>query len=278
MTEVNATAWSLLLAATEARKSGHSPGHGVTERIRAVTVDPLYGTCYAGLVEAMAAGPFVIGQMGQSLDGRIATDSGDSFYINDAEGLDHLHRLRSLVDAVVVGAKTVMRDDPRLTVRRVPGRNPVRVILDPRGRIKDHARVLADREAKTVIVSAPDAPASEQGGVSRLTIRTKDGCMAPDAILRGLSGLGLNAILVEGGPVTLSRFVEAGVVDRLHLLVAPLLLGSGRSGLNLPSIARIQDAYRPGIRRYDLGNDCLIDCEMHQVQDTRAEGRLQPAS
>lgn len=99
--------------------------------------------------------PMFIGQLGQSLDGRIATISGDSYYINGAEGLDHLHRLRASVDAVLVGAGTVAADNPQLTVRRCAGRNPARVVIDPRGRLDPAARWLADDGARRILVTLP---------------------------------------------------------------------------------------------------------------------------
>src|ERR1044071_4782095 len=96
-----------------------------------IVLDALFAPFEAGTTDR----PFVIAQLGQSLDGRIATLSGDSKYINSASALDHLHRLRAQVDAVVVGVGTVVADDPQLTVRRVAGRSPARVVIDPRGRM-----------------------------------------------------------------------------------------------------------------------------------------------
>ena len=95
-------------------------------------------------------GSFVVGQLGQSLDGRIATISGHSHYINGPEDIERLHRLRALVDAVVVGAGTVAADDPRLTVRKVEGANPVRVALDPRGDLDPERAMFTDGAAPTL--------------------------------------------------------------------------------------------------------------------------------
>ena len=82
----------------------------------------------------------VVGQIGQSLDGRIATETGHSKYINGPAGLAHLHRLRALVDAVVIGVGTALADDPQLTVRRVAGPQPARIVIDPKGRLGAEAR------------------------------------------------------------------------------------------------------------------------------------------
>src|SRR5688572_28150657 len=99
---------------------------------------------FGPLRSGKADGLVVIGQIGQSLDGRIATPTGHSHYINGPAGIAHLHRLRALVDAVVVGVGTALADDPQLTVRRVSGPQPVRVVVDPRGRLPGTARLLAN--------------------------------------------------------------------------------------------------------------------------------------
>src|SRR6185295_6603712 len=110
----------------------------------------------------------VIGQSGQSIDARIATPSGHSHYINGAAGLDHLHRLRALVDAVIVGVGTAIADDPQLTVRRVAGPSPARVILDPNGRLPSTARVLAEDGVPRLVVTRQGAQTRLPAGVEIL--------------------------------------------------------------------------------------------------------------
>src|SRR5437764_3966131 len=95
----------------------------------------------------------VVGQFGQSIDARIATPTGHSHYINGAAGLLHLHRLRALVDAVVVGVGTAVADDPQLTVRRVAGPNPARVVIDPNGRLPRAARLLSADGARILLLT-----------------------------------------------------------------------------------------------------------------------------
>ena len=96
--------------------------------------------------------PFVVAQLGQSLDGRIALPSGESKYINGPAALDHLHGLRAAVDAVIVGIGTVTADDPQLTVRRVDGRHPARIVIDPNGRLRAPCRCLEANGAPVFII------------------------------------------------------------------------------------------------------------------------------
>jgi len=207
---------------------------------------------------------WVIGQLGQSLDGRIATESGHSHYITGVDDIRRLHRVRALVQAVVVGAGTVAADDPRLTVREVEGENPVRVVLDPRGRLDPERHVFRDGAASTLVVrgagrSLPPVPE----GVEEVRIpEVDDGFIPPQAVLEALRRRGLQRILVEGGGVTVSSFLQAGVLHRLHVTVAPLLLGSGRPALTLDPILRLDQALRPRCRHFPLGEDLLFDLEL----------------
>jgi diaminohydroxyphosphoribosylaminopyrimidine deaminase / 5-amino-6-(5-phosphoribosylamino)uracil reductase len=202
----------------------------------------------------------VAGQIGQSLDGRVATATGRSHYINCSAALEHLHRLRALVDAVVVGVETVCRDDPQLTVRRVSGPNPVRVVVDPRGRLPHSAR-LCKQEARTIVVTA-ETSAFPMRGVETISLPAHDGQISPAKILVALAKLGLQRVLVEGGANTLSRFVQAGCLDRLHVMVAPLILGAGRPSFAFGAVDRIEEALHPSARPHRLGNDILFDCDL----------------
>ena len=209
----------------------------------------------------------VIGQIGQSLDGRIATEQGHSHYITGPADIRRLHRLRALVDAVVVGAGTVASDDPRLTVRAVEGENPVRVVIDPRGRLGADRAVFRDGAAPTLVVRrAPADGTGARTGDDTLELpadpASPGGGVAPSAIVAALRARGLPRILVEGGGVTVSRFLEAGVLTRLHVAVAPLLIGSGRPALTLPPVPSLDRALRPPCRRFPLGDDVLFDFDL----------------
>lgn len=201
---------------------------------------------------------WALGQLGQSLDGRIATATGHSHYVTGPDSILHLHRLRALSDAVVVGAGTVSADDPQLTVRRCPGRNPLRVVLDPRLALGSHHRVFADGAAPTIVICARTRrPADAGAGVVGLDCGP-DG-FAAGSVLELLAAHGATRVLVEGGGVTVSRFLAAKALDRLHIVVAPFVIGSGRQGVNLPEIATLAEAARPPFRRFALGDDMLFE-------------------
>jgi len=203
--------------------------------------------------------PFVMGQIGQSLDGRVATQSGDARDISGAGGLTHLHRLRALADVVMVGVGTAIADDPRLTVRLVEGPNPVRAVIDPDGRLPADSRMLRDRAARTLVIQGEGTAVRE--GIKTIRL-PRDGSLNPKAIVAALAELGLFNVLVEGGPDTIGRFVAAGALDRLHVAVAPLLIGAGPTGFSLASVERLDQALRPPAKVYDLGSDTLFDCAL----------------
>lgn len=207
--------------------------------------------------------PFVIAQLGQSLDGRIATPTGESRWINRGAALDHLHRLRAHVDAVIVGVGTVVEDDPQLTVRRVRGRDPARVIIDPDGRMPERSRCLDRNGARRIVVMTTGRAGA--GGAETLTLPRDAALIRPHSIVSSLFDLGLRKILVEGGAKTISAFMNAGAVDRLHVLVAPVILGSGTPGLSLAPIAGLDEALRPRTRVHVLDDgDVLFDCDLRQ--------------
>ncbi len=203
----------------------------------------------------------VVGQLGQSLDGRVAAPTGHSHCINGPAGLAHLHRLRALVDAVVIGIGTALADDPQLTVRRVSGPHPVRVVIDPSGRLHASARLLANDGVRRIVLSGGARPPLPPG-IEIVELPKSGGQIAPSAILAALAERGLRRILIEGGADTVSRFLAAGCLDRLHLIVAPIVLGSGRVGLALPPIERADQAMRAHMHVHILDNEVLLDCDL----------------
>lgn len=214
-------------------------------------------------------GSYVVGQLGQSLDGRVALPSGESKYISGPHALDHVHQLRADVEAVIVGVGTVLADDPLLTVRRVAGRSPARVVIDPSGRLPPEALCLVDDGVRRLVVRRSDAKSAKSlpAGVELVLVDppAPGAPVSPAAILRELQARGLSRILVEGGPRTLSTFLDAGCLDRFHLVVSPVILGSGRPGLDLAPIAGLADALRPATRVHVFPDgDVLFDCDLRR--------------
>jgi riboflavin-specific deaminase-like protein len=210
------------------------------------------------------AADLVIGQLGQSLDGRIATESGASHYVTGAKDRERLHRLRALVDAVVVGAETVAHDDPLLTVRLVDGPSPVRVVLDPSGRLDADRRVfteMGEGAARTLVVRKRADAGAPGDDELRVPWTEADGFDLA-ALLEALRARGLRRVLVEGGGLTVSRFLQAGLLDRLHVTVAPFVIGSGRPSITLDPVASLDDALKPACRQFRLGEDVLFDFDL----------------
>jgi riboflavin-specific deaminase-like protein len=205
--------------------------------------------------------PLVMAQVGQSLDGRVATLTGDAQDVSGCDGIAHLHRCRALVDAVIVGVGTVVADDPSLSVRLVTGKSPVRVVVDCNGRMPPDARMLTDRGMPVLVIQADDIPVNGAYDVLRLP-RQADGSIAPADIVDALAARHLTRVLVEGGATTISRFMDAQMVDRLHVSVAPIIIGSGPVGIRLPPIDRLADARRPDVRVYNIGTDVVFDCDL----------------
>ncbi|MBP7002814.1 MAG: RibD family protein [Amaricoccus sp.] len=250
--ETSDAVWTALLALRAGGAAAPDPGWSPAERAA--------WDLYLPLATPRSGAPWCFAQVGQSLDGRVATVSGDARAVSGPQGLRHLHRCRALADAVVVGVRTALADDPRLTVRLVEGPSPARVVVDPRGRLPDEAAALAEDGARVLVVQAVSR--RRRRGVEVIALPARDGWIAPAAIREALAARGLGRFLVEGGGVTIAGFLEAGLLDRLHVAIAPLIIGAGPSGLRTAPIARLSDALRPETRVYGLETDVVFDCAL----------------
>ena len=242
----DARSWAGVPAAFRAKGALPSPWREIFGPLRRGTADDLV----------------VVGQFGQSIDARIATAGGHSHYINGAAGLAHLHRLRALVDAVVIGVGTAIADDPQLTVRRVAGPSPARVVIDPNGRLPPTSKVLAGDGIPRLVLTGKHARTQHPAGVEIVRLPRRGGRIAPAAILAALAARGFRRILIEGGADTVSRFLAAGCLDRLHVVIAPIIIGAGPASVTLPPIARLEHALRAPMRCHVLGDEVLLDCDL----------------
>ncbi|GAA1765272.1 RibD family protein [Kocuria aegyptia] len=206
-------------------------------------------------------GALVLAQLGQSLDGFIASHTGHAEFVTGPEDREHLHRLRALVDAVIVGVGTVVADDCLLTVRAVPGPHPTRVVLDPSARAPLASALFTDGAAPTLWVvgehvNVLPAPAPH---VTVLRVPVGEDGLAPSAVLEVLARRGLRRVLVEGGGRTVSRFLAAGTLHRLYLTTAPMLIGDGVPGIRFAGAEHLSGALRAPVRRFVLGDDLCTE-------------------
>jgi diaminohydroxyphosphoribosylaminopyrimidine deaminase / 5-amino-6-(5-phosphoribosylamino)uracil reductase len=231
---------------------------------------------YLPICGATVQRPLTVGHLGQSLDGFIATHTGESQYVTGEENIVHLHRMRALSNAVVVGAGTIAADDPQLTTRHVAGPSPLRVVLDPTRRLADHYRVFNDDAADTLYVCGRSLAREGETQVGRAAVVPIDeGPSGIDVrdVLQLLRGRGCHRIFVEGGGVTVSMFLEANLLDRLQIAIAPLLIGDGRPAIRLPPRTALSECHRPRYRVFRMGADVLFDCE---IGPDATEGASQP--
>jgi riboflavin-specific deaminase-like protein len=222
---------------------------------------------YLPMCVGASGSDLVVGHVGQSLDGQIATSTGASCYITGPQDLLHTHRLRALFDVVLVGRATVACDNPRLTTRLVPGDNPTRVVVDPALRAPLERQVFCDGAAPTLVLCREGMGSDgEHHGLAEIAEVPSTGpWLAPAMLLAKLRQMGLRRIFIEGGGVTVSHFLQVGLLDRMHVTISPIFLGQGRPGVSLPKIDSLDRALRPRVRRFALGDDMLFDCQFERT-------------
>jgi riboflavin-specific deaminase-like protein len=235
---------------------------------------------YLPFCSGTAVKPITVGHLGQSLDGFIATHAGESQFVTGQQNILHLHRMRALCDGVVVGAGTVAADDPQLTTRLVPGPSPLRVVFDPTRRLTQAYRVFTDTSAPTLYVCARSLISGGESHVGYATIVPIEDADGVDVVklLRVLRERGCRRIFVEGGGVTVSACLEANLLDRLQMAIAPLIIGDGRPAIRLPARAALRDCRRPQYRVFRMGGDVLFDCDLtssgYDAEETDADAPL----
>jgi 3,4-dihydroxy 2-butanone 4-phosphate synthase/GTP cyclohydrolase II len=220
-----------------------------------------------GAVRPRSERPYVVLKFAQTLDGRIATSTGDARWISGEAERRISHALRAMCDAVLVGVGTVDHDDPQLTVRMVPGASPMRVVLDSTLRIDDAAKILKP-EAPTVIVTTNRSQPDRRARLQAHGVRVKLVAPGPDGVdlaaaLRELRAEGVQSLLVEGGAKVITSMLSARVVDRLIVGVAPTIIGCGTEAVGPLGVTRVSDGIRLTNRTmHVLTDDVLLSWDV----------------
>ena len=235
----------------------------------ATTVGVLEAECrrmVEGFITRVTRGrPFVILKLAMSLDGRIAAASGDSRWISSEESRAIVHRWRREADAVMVGAGTVIADNPRLTCRIEGGRDPARVIIDQRLRCPSEARVFRERSSGRVIIvtaSSEEARGRERYGdrVEVIGAETDADGIVLEAVMKKFGERGWSKVLIEGGAHLAGAALKAGVVDRVAFFVAPRIIGGGLAAVEGLNFKRVRESVRlERLTARAAGEDWLIE-------------------
>lgn len=226
-----------------------------------------------GFIKRVTTGlPFVLWKAAMTLDGKIATRTGDSRWVTGEKARRYAHQLRTRSDAVMVGIGTVLADDPELTVRGIrAAANPLRVVVDSHARTPATARVLSP-DAPTIIATLRDIPEDRmdalwKAGARILGIREADGRIDLRYLMSELAKMGMNSVLLEGGGELAASMLDAGLIDRGIIFLAPKIIG-GRDaktpveGKGIELMSQALGVSKPKVRRF--GDDIALEFELNQ--------------
>jgi 3,4-dihydroxy 2-butanone 4-phosphate synthase/GTP cyclohydrolase II len=246
--------------ATKQARLGHlrSIGPGLDE----ISATPVDVGSLLGARRPHADRPHVVLKYAQTLDGRIATRTGDAKWISGEPERQVAHAMRAGCDAVLVGARTLLQDDPQLTVRMVPGASPLRAVLDSTLRTPVTAKVLSE-DAATVILCRPGADPVRRRALESSGAMVRDVAPGPDGlrvdeVLRLLRSLGVESLLVEGGGRVITSMLRAGAADRVVVSLSPTIIGSGVEAVGPIGVDRIADGIRLVNRSVFLAGDDVL--------------------
>jgi|TARA_B100001964_G_scaffold244993_1_gene329255 diaminohydroxyphosphoribosylaminopyrimidine deaminase/5-amino-6-(5-phosphoribosylamino)uracil reductase len=211
--------------------------------------------------------PFVILKLAMSLDGKIATSTGDSKYITSRTARTYVHQLRNDVDAIMVGINTIIRDNPILDSRLVKGKNPTKVIVDSTLKISERAKVLKD-PSKVIIATTKKAPKKKidklhQKGVQILVLKPEAGLVDLKELMKELGKSGITPVMIEGGAELSGNAIKEGIVDKILMFTAPKIIGNGLGPIKNLGIKKINKAINlKNIVTKKIGNDLLVEGDL----------------
>ena len=195
-----------------------------------------------------------IAQLGQSIDGRIALNNGNSHYINHKKGIHYLHCLRSISDAIIVGSNTIKKDNPQLTTRKIKGSNPRRIIIDGRLSLTNKYKIFNDGYENIIFTKSKKNKILNNSTIIRL-----DKNDFTKKIIYQINKLGYKYVLIEGGSKTISEFINNKYIDLLQFIIAPIVIGSGINSLNLKEIKSLNKALRPKFSYNILEKELVVN-------------------
>ena len=199
-----------------------------------------------------------IGQIGQSLDGKIALNNGNSHYINEKESIIYLHCLRSISDGVLVGVNTIMKDNPFLTTRKIKGANPIRLIIDPSLKLTNRYNIFKDNNKNIIFTNS-----SKEKKLKNSTIIKFPKKNFTLSIFKYLRKTSLKIILIEGGPITLSHFIEHKFLNYMQFIISPTVIGSGIDSIKLKPISNLKNAIRTKNTINRLGKEIIVTLDFN---------------
>ncbi len=200
--------------------------------------------------------PYFVGHIAQSLDGFIATKSGQSKYISSKENLEHIHMLRCISDVIIVGSKTVQKDNPKLTVRLVKGHNPMRLILDKNNELHNRYNVFSNNDGLGFKIISSKIKNNDDNVFS---LPLHKGYFKLNDLNNLLHKLNKRIIFVEGGGSLLSKFFDSGYLNQLQICICPIILGSGKNSFLLKTHKTIPKLSYRSIKYHKMGSDVLCD-------------------
>ncbi len=213
--------------------------------------------------------PYVTLKTAQTLDGKIADLNGESKWISSVESRRYVHNLRSKYDAILVGAGTVSKDDPNLTVRMVEGRNPKRIVVDTNLSLKLDKKLFKNNSDKNLIVLTSERSANKYRKINRLQLlgvkilfikENEDGMLDLKNALKGLGKIKIASLLVEGGSKIFSSFIKENIFDDILTFITPKILGGGLSVVENLGIKSIRRAIKVRVKEVELlGDDILVE-------------------
>jgi riboflavin-specific deaminase-like protein len=201
---------------------------------------------------------FLIGQIGQSLDGKIALNNGNSHYINEKDSILYLHCLRAVCDGVLVGVNTIIKDNPLLTTRKIKGSNPVRLIIDPSLKLSNRYKIFKDDNRNIIFTNS-----NKQKKFNNTLIVKFPKKNFTNNIFKYLKKTSFKNILIEGGPTTLSNFIEMKLLNYMQFIISPTLIGSGIDSLKLKPITNLKNAIRVKNTISKLGKEIVMTLNLN---------------